>query len=286
MNKRIQKAIYHIESHLNDELDIFLLADISAYSRFHFCRVFKAQVGESVMSFITRLRLESASFDIQLGNKPMIDIALNAGFQTQTGFLKAFKNRFDATPTDYKRISMKSLKNYQEIKMEMPEIVTRETTFVVFTREIGDYFKSSDIAWGRLTGELNRLEEKFKKVPAYNEIDFDEKKAELMGIIYDDPSIVEQEKLRYDACIAWSEAEIIFLQSKGFETKTIVDGKYAKVLHKGCYETSDDSWFGLYEWIEKNKIELRDKPSFEKYLNTPDDVKSTDLLTEIYVPVV
>ena len=285
MNERIQKAIYHIESHLDDELDVALLADISAYSQFHFSRVFKAQVGESVMSYTTRLRLEAASIEIGLGNKPIIDVALNVGFQTPTGFLKAFKKRFGATPTDYKCMSKQAIKHFQENTMETPEIVTRETAYVVFTREMGDYFKSSDIAWARLSQSLNALEEKFNNVPPTKEIALDANKAELIGICYDNPTITDEEKIRYDACIAWNEQEIEFLKSEGFETKTIAAGKYAKVLHKGSYETSEDSWYGLYAWIEKNNIELRDEPSFEKYLNTPEEVKSSELLTEIYVPV-
>ena len=87
--------------HLDDELDIALLADVSSYSPFHFCRVFKAQMGESVMSYTTRLRLESASIEVGMGNKPLINVALKAGFQTPSGFLKAFKKRFGATPTVY-----------------------------------------------------------------------------------------------------------------------------------------------------------------------------------------
>ncbi|MGK0271507.1 MAG: AraC-like DNA-binding protein, partial [Cocleimonas sp.] len=97
MNTRLQKAIFHIESHLNDELNIDQLADISAYSKFHFCRAFKAQMGESVMAYTHRLRIEASSSEVGLGNKPMIDVAYDIGFQTPTGFLKAFKKHFGMT---------------------------------------------------------------------------------------------------------------------------------------------------------------------------------------------
>jgi len=285
MNTRVQRAIDHIESNLNDELSISLLADISAYSEFHFCRVFKAQMGESVMSYTNRLRLEASTVEVGIGNKPLIEVAADTGFQTPSGFLKAFKKRFGMTPTDYKQINKQAIKYYQEVEMETPEIVTRETSHIVFTRELGDYFKSADIAWNRLDSELNNLEEKYKGVAPKKEGEFDIKQAELIGICYDDPEVTEVEKIRYDACIAWSKEEIDFLKSVGCKTKTIAGGKYIKVLHKGSYESSDNSWYGLYAWIEKNGIEFRDEPAFEKYLNTEDEVKSSDLLTEIYVPV-
>ena len=285
MNKRIQKAIFHIESHLYDDLDISQLAEISAYSKFHFCRAFRAQMGESVMAYTHRLRLEGSSQEVGIGRKAMIDVALDVGFQTPTGFLKAFKKHFGMTPTDYKRKTKKKIKAYEDIEMETPEIVNRETTHVVFSRALGDYFKSSDIAWDRLTIDLNKIEDKYKNVPQEDENAFDMQRAELMGIYYDDPDVTAEEKIRYDACIAWTKEEIDFLNSEGLQTKIIPSGKYVKVLHKGSYESSDDSWYGLYAWIEKNNIELRDEPSFAKYINNLDEVTPSELLTEIYVPI-
>jgi len=285
MNKRIQKVIYHIETHLDDELKLTLLADISGYSRFHFCRSFKAQMGESVMSYASRLRFEAASIKVGRGDKSLINVALDAGFQTPTGFLKAFKKRFGTSPSNYKKISKQNINHYQETMMETPEIVSRETAFIVFTRATGIYFKSSDKAWQRLTKELDNLDKKHKESPPSSTILLDENKAELLGICYDAPQVTDEDKIRYDACIAWTEEETDFLTAEGFETKQISAGKYAKVLHKGSYETSDKSWYGLYAWIEKQGYEFRDEPSFEKYLNTPETVKEADLLTEIYVPV-
>jgi len=285
MNERIQKALFHIEENLNDDLNIEQLANISAYSKFHFCRAFKAQMGESVMAYTHRLRLEGSSHEVGIGKKPMIDVALDVGFQTPTGFLKAFKKHFGMTPTDYKRKTKKKIKAYEDIEMETPEIVNRETTHVVFTRAMGDYFKSSDIAWDKLTVELNKIEEKYKDQPQEDENAFDMQRAELMGIYYDDPDVTDEEKIRYDACISWTKEEIDFLNAEGLQTKSIPAGKYIKVLHKGSYESSDDSWYSLYAWIEKHNIALRDEPSFAKYLNNLGEVKPSELLTEIHVPI-
>ncbi len=205
MNQRIQQAVFHIESHLNDELNIDQLANISAYSKFHFCRVFRAQMGESVMAYTHRLRLEASSPEVAYGKKTLIEVALNNGFQTPTGFLKAFKKHFGMTPSDYKRVTKQSITAYQEVLMGTPEVVNRETTYIVFNRELGNYFKSSDIAWKKLTDELNSLEEKYQDAPPQNEILLDSKLAEFIGICYDDPNVTDQDKIRYDACIAWNK---------------------------------------------------------------------------------
>ena len=107
------------------------------------------------------------------------------------------------------------------------------------------------------------------------------------------------ENLRYDAAFAWTKEEVAVLADYGFETKSVVGGKYAKVLYKGNYEKAEEGWYGLYAWIEKNGYEFRDEPAFEKYLNFPEEVEEfekylnlpeevieEDLLVEIYVPLV
>ena len=286
MNEQIKKVTYYIEKHLDDELDVELLAKVAGYSQFHFCRIFKINMGESVKSYTIRLRLERASGELSLANKSMIEVALDAGYKTPTGFLKAFKSRFDTTPTKYKRTSQTLRHKYKDIEMKKPEIVNREEAYVVFTRELGDYRKSSEIAWKRLSAEMNSVGEKFQKHPPKVELNLGEGNGEAIGICHDDPQITNEENLRYDASLAWGKTEVEALAKYGFETKTIAGGKYAKVLYEGDYKKAEESWYGLYVWIEKNGYECRDEPAFEKYLNMPSNVDDSELLTEIYVPVV
>jgi len=285
MNSQIQRVTYYIEGHLNDELDVIKLAKIAGYSHFHFCRVFKIYIGESVMSYTTRLRLERATTEIYLGKKSIINIALDAGYQTPTGFLKAFRKRFGTTPTEYKSSSKRLLHKYKEIKMNVPEIVTRDEINVVFTRELGEYSKSSDVAWRRLSTMMNSLHDKFAKNPPEYTMNLEKGKAEALGICHDDPQVTNEENIRYDAALAWGNKETEVLAKYDFETKTIAGGRYAKVEYLGA-SNSEDSWYGLYAWVEKNGYTLRDEPSFEKYLNGDIDTDVEKMLIEVYVPIV
>jgi len=60
MNEQILKALYYIEENLDSSLDLDDIAKVAGYSKYHFCRIFKLNVGESMMEYITRLRLEKA----------------------------------------------------------------------------------------------------------------------------------------------------------------------------------------------------------------------------------
>ena len=286
MNEHIQKAAYHIERHLDDTLDVGVLSQVAGYSHFHFCRIFKLQMGESVMSYTTRLRLQRASREVILGKKSMIEIALDAGYQTPTGFLKAFKKRFGTTPSAYKMSTEVHQNRYMEMNMENVTIVERPESYVVFTRETGEYDKSSDIAWKRLSQEMNTLGEKFKSNPPSMEMHLGQGNGEAIGICHDDPQVTAEENLRYDAALAWGKAEVDELAKYGFETKSVAGGKYAMTTYKGSYVEAEKAWYGLYSWIEKQGYAFRDEPAFEKYINAWDEPDPTKVETEVYVPIV
>ncbi|MFP7656570.1 AraC family transcriptional regulator [Chryseobacterium proteolyticum] len=52
--KRIVKIIRYIEDHLDSELSLEKVAELGAYSPFHFHRVFKLITGETLQSYVIR----------------------------------------------------------------------------------------------------------------------------------------------------------------------------------------------------------------------------------------
>ena len=114
INQQIQKVLYFIENNLNNQLDLDDLARIAGYSKYHFSRCFKLNVGESVIDYMTRLRLEKSQFKI-IQNNSMINVALDIGYETPNGFNKAFKKIFGTTPTKYKKLKKDFLNQYKEL---------------------------------------------------------------------------------------------------------------------------------------------------------------------------
>lgn len=237
------------------------------------------------MSYVARLKLERSAKEMMLKKKSMIEVALDAGYFTPTGFLKAFKRRFGTTPSAYKKRIDENFISYKEIKMNQPKIVEREEVSVVFTRELGDYNKSSDIAWKRLSDDLNSLGKKFEENPPSVEMMLTEQNSETLGICHDDPQVTNENNIRYDAAIAWSEESVNELAKYDFETKKVAGGKYAMVDYKGD-KNAEEAWYGLYAWVEENGYTFRDEPAFEKYIDAWGSKDNKNLQTEIYVPIV
>jgi AraC family transcriptional regulator len=284
MNPQIKKVTYYIEKHLDEQFDVDMLAKVAGYSSFHFCRIFKLYLGESVMSYVNRLKLERAAKDLMLKKKSMIEVALDAGYLTPTGFLKAFKLRFGTTPSAYKEHVNEHFVSYKEIKMNQPHIEEREEVSVVFVRELGDYNKSSDKAWKKLSQKLGGLEKAFKKHPPSYEMMLTQENSETLGICHDDPKVTEDNNIRYDAAIAWGEKEVNELGKYDFETKKIAGGKYAVVDYRGD-ANAEDAWYGLYAWVEEQGYTFRDEPAFEKYIDAWNNPDTKNLKTLVYVPI-
>lgn len=104
----IQSSINYIEENLKCELSAYELAENAGFSLFHYYRLFQGAVGIPVMQYISRRKLYNAIYEISYGKK-MIDVAFSYGFETYSGFFKAFKREFDCSPTQY-------IKKYKVVK--------------------------------------------------------------------------------------------------------------------------------------------------------------------------
>lgn len=96
----VQNVIDYIESNLKADITAAELAELSGYSLFHFYRVFQSAVGMPVMQFILKRKLLNAIYEIGSGRKK-IDIALDYGFETYSGFYKSFVRELGYTPAEY-----------------------------------------------------------------------------------------------------------------------------------------------------------------------------------------
>ena len=97
--QRILRVLTYIQRHLDEPLELNELAAVAYFSPFHFHRVFRGLVGESLMEHIRRLRLERAVHRLRTTGRSILDIALEAGYETHESFTRAFRSQFGLTPS-------------------------------------------------------------------------------------------------------------------------------------------------------------------------------------------
>ena len=97
----LQDVLEYIDGHITDEIRADQLAGRAGFSRWHFCRVFQWGVGYSVMGYVRSRRLAFAANELG-SDRRILDIALEYGFETHSGFSKAFRRYFGCPPETYR----------------------------------------------------------------------------------------------------------------------------------------------------------------------------------------
>lgn len=100
--QRVNRAIDHVISHLDGALRLDDIAGAAGFSPFHFHRVFKSLVGETVAEFVKRQRLERALYLMSHApGRSLTEVALQCGFASSSDFSRSFKQRFGAPPSAF-----------------------------------------------------------------------------------------------------------------------------------------------------------------------------------------
>jgi AraC family transcriptional regulator len=282
-HERILRTLVHIQAHLDDAMDLDVLARVACFSPYHFHRVFRGLVGEPVQEHVRRLRLERAAHRLKLHDQAVTSVALDAGYESHEAFTRAFHTMFGMSPSQFRAahqgapdspsgVHYDDASGYHPPDYGAPppvEIKTLPPQRVVFLRHTGPYDQVG-ATWGKLAAWAGP---RGLFGPA----------TKFIGVSYDDPQITPPEKLRYDAAMTVSRP----VQPEGeFGVMEIAGGEYATLMHKGPYETLGRAYQTLLgAWLPQSGRELRDVPCFEVYLNSPQTTRPEELLTLIHVPV-
>lgn len=98
----IALTLAFIEQHLAERLDLERLADEVGYSKFHLHRLFTATVGFTVHEYVQRRRLTEAARALVGTQRPVMDIALETGYDSQQAFTTAFAARYKLPPAQFR----------------------------------------------------------------------------------------------------------------------------------------------------------------------------------------
>src|SRR5580692_7501135 len=100
---RIQRVLDYIDRHLGSDLDLETLSGVTAFSKFHFHRQFKATFGLSVHRYIQLARMKRASYWLAFRNDQSVtDMAIDSGYAPDA-FARAFRQRFGQSPSSFRK---------------------------------------------------------------------------------------------------------------------------------------------------------------------------------------
>ena len=104
-NEHLNHVKQYIREHIDEPLNREVLAAVAGFSVPHFHRIFTAQIGENIASYIRRVRMERAGRKLRMGAVDITEVALAAGYDTHAAFSKAFKQHFGLSPSEFRQLN-------------------------------------------------------------------------------------------------------------------------------------------------------------------------------------
>lgn len=289
--QRLIRALRHIQEHLDATLTPADLAAIAHFSPYHFSRVFSGMVGESIGQHIRRLRLERAAGALRRTDRTILELALEAGYESHEAFTRSFASHFGMNPSGWRTAKTEpvipaaacrvhfgvdqAVSQFVPLLQENPMLEIRVESLpalqVAAVRHDGSY--------RTIGAEFERLAAWFGRSGLFGPA------TQGVGIYYDDPRETPEENLRSDACFSLS-GPLPGGAPDWTRTDTTQAGEYAIGCFKGPYTRLDEAyqWF-FSTWLPASGREPAERPILEFYRNSPRDSRPDDLITDIAIPL-
>lgn len=99
----IDVTLNYIRDHYRENISLDDVLKITSYSKSHFIRLFKKNMGMNLTDYINKYRIEKSCLELIYTSKNVTEIATENGFNTVQYFSKTFKTYMKCTPKQYQR---------------------------------------------------------------------------------------------------------------------------------------------------------------------------------------
>jgi AraC family transcriptional regulator len=238
------------------------LAREAGFALHHFHRVFRGVTGMSLAAYVRAVRLGRAAKQLRHTERPVTDVAFDAGYEAAESFTRAFRGSFGESPSDFRAQKRPDVAPPSVTLWELPAATLWSL------RHTGPY-DGLGAAFGRLLGVASSVGVTFTRV---------------LGLNHDDPDVIDAEQLRYDVCL---EVTTNAAPPPPLETRVLPGGLYAVAVHKGPLDGLLDTYLGLLGvWAPREGVRLHDEPVVEVSLSDPATTPPEELVTELLARVV
>lgn len=126
----IESVIDFIENNLSKKLDLETVASGVHYSKYYVHRMFSEMLGMTIHDYVQRRQLTEAAKLLVFSAKPILEIALTCGYESQQAFTTVFKAMYKIPPAEYR---------------ERQEFYPLQLRFSLEPRKLRKIFSSADI---------------------------------------------------------------------------------------------------------------------------------------------
>jgi len=269
----INKSLHYIYTNIETNITLEELASLNSISKFHFHRIFKDETKEIFSNMLTSIRLQKAA-NLLISNKhsTITEISNSCGYSSHSSFIKAFKKRFNFTPTQWKNGAFNQYskniidnKYFKHLNMEAT-IEIKEEKYCAYIRRKG-YNKDIKHTW-----------EKLRALAYQNNIN----KYEEIGLHHDNPSITPLKNCNYVAAITIPKELKL---NNSISTFSIPESLCAVFKYSGEYgDIINLIRYIHHEWIKNKGYEITTLPTYIKYIKNH-LIENGNFEIEVNIPI-
>ena len=271
----VAKAIWFIEFHSDQPIDLDAVASSTGLSRFHLTRAFAEVTGHSVMRYLKGRRLTEAARELAKGAPDILNVALDAGYGSHEAFTRAFRDQFGVTPESVRaQAGVDGLALVEAFRRDQSMGTTIEAPRI----EKGELMLIAGYA-ERITHEnVASIPRLWQKLGPH----IGNTRNEIPGYAYGVKMNPDDDGFEYLAGIRVSSFEGL---PPDFRTERLPAHTYAVFVHRGHISTIRNTMMAIWnEYLPNSDLRVIDAPEFESY-GRFFDTGSGKGDVEIFIPI-
>ncbi len=292
--KRINDVFQYIENNLHTDLSLEVVATVAHFSPYHFHRIFKTIVGETLNDYITRQRLERSA--ISLMHKEVLtigELANEVGFSSNAVFTRAFKRHFGISPTQYRNQHFVFSKN-GKAPSNLSKSVVEEGRYVRVMNQLKNWIDMNVKAEEKVMPAVTmayitcmgiaEMESAFGRLMAWAGPKglMDGENVRMATVYHDSFKTTEPEKVRMSASlIVDKEVEVSGeVSTVSRESEKCVVGRFEIGV-----DEFEQAWTGMFIWMNENGYTKAEGNPYEIYYNDYKEHPEQKFILDICIPV-
>ncbi|MEU9184672.1 AraC family transcriptional regulator [Streptomyces sp. NPDC048484] len=283
MLERLNEALEHIESRLDQRIEVPELARIAVTSEYHFRRLFSALAGLPLSEYIRRRRLTVAGAEVLAGERTLLEIAVRYGYGSGEAFARAFRAMHGVGPGEARR-SGSSLTSQPRLSFRLVVEGNSSMRYRIVEKEqfrvIGKKIRVPLVHEGMNPAIAQFIrgidKETMRRVGALS----DQAPEGIVGVSDNiDPSRAEGTELDYYHGVVTGAAP-----PQDLDALTVPAGTWAVFENSGPFpQALQHLWRDVYtQWFPSNPYQSRPGPEILRTRLTPDAAQAE---AELWIPV-
>lgn len=293
--KRINNVLTYIDEHLDTELSLHTISSIAHYSPFHLHRLFKAITNETLNTYITRKRIESAAIMLVHHKKLSIaEISNKYGFINDSTFSRTFKKIYGQSPSEFRKSNLDNFSKISKVNSNNGKegFITEE--YLCNINHLKNWIKMNakieikempkmNLAYVTQIG-VDGIEDAFQRIVKWatpKEL-LAKSNTHICRVFHDSFKVTDADKVRMSIGIITAHEVTV----EGEVGLTTID-KGKNIVGRFVIEPKEfeKSWESLFIWMNENGYKKTDQYPYEIYHNNFNDHPEKKCIVDLCIPI-